>query len=63
MAVREGVFPVPRNVSISDSELGIVLLSGVQKMGYNRSTDDQKEAVKVFVLGKDVFCIPSNRQR
>ena len=56
MAVREGVFPVPRiGVSISDSELGIVLLSAVQKMGYDRATDDQKEAVKASVLGKDVF--------
>ena len=24
-------------------------------MGYDRATDDQKEAVKAFVLGKDVF--------
>ena len=56
MAVREGVFPVPRiGVLISDSELGIVLLSAVQKMGYDRASDDQKEAVKAFVLGKDVF--------
>ena len=64
MAVREGVFPVPRiSVSISDSELGIVLLSAVQKIGYDSATDDQKKAVKAFVLGKDVFCIASNRQR
>ena len=54
MVVR--VFPVPRiGVSISESELGIVLLSAVQKMGYDRATGDQKEAVKAFVLGKDVF--------
>ena len=56
MAVREGVFPVPRiSVSSSDSELGIVLLSAVQKMGYDRATDDQKKAVKAFVVGKDPF--------
>ena len=54
MAVREGVFPVPQiGISISDSELGIVLLSAVQKMGYDCATDDQKKAVKAFVVGKD----------
>ena len=42
-------------VSISNSELGIVLLSAVQKMGYDCATDDQKKAPKAFVVGKDPF--------
>ena len=64
MAVREDLFPVLWiGNSISDSELCIILLSAVQKIGYDSATDDQKKAVKAFVFGKDVFCIASNRQR
>ena len=37
------------------SQLEVILLSAVQKMGYDRVTDNQKKAVKAFVLGKDVF--------
>ena len=33
-------------VTISNSELGIVLLSAVQKMGYDCATDDQKEGAE-----------------
>ena len=40
---------------IVNTELGVTLLSIVQKMGYNRATDDQKKAVAAFVLGKDIF--------
>ena len=40
---------------ISKADLGMILLSVVQKMGYDRPTDDQKKAVETFVLGKDVF--------
>ena len=50
------MYTVPRiGISISNTELEIILLSAVQKMGYDRATDDQKKAVKAFVLGKDVF--------
>ena len=45
-------------MSISSTELGVILLSVVQKvdyLGYYRATDDQKKAVQAFVLGKDVF--------
>ncbi len=56
MAIREDVLLVPQiSVSISDSELGITLLSAVQKMGCDSATDDQTKEVKVFALGKDVF--------
>ena len=37
------------------ADLGMILPSVVQKMGYDRPTDDQKKAVEAFVLGKDVF--------
>ena len=40
---------------ISKADLGMILLSVVQKIGYDRPTDDQKKAVEAFVLGKDVF--------
>ena len=40
---------------ISKADLGMILLSVVQKMGYDRPMDDQKKAVEAFVLGKDVF--------
>ena len=42
-------------ISISSTELGVILLSVVQKVGYHHATDDQKKAVQAFVLGKDVF--------
>ncbi len=40
-------------MSISTTELRVILLSVVHKMDYNRATDDHKKLVKVFVLGKD----------
>ena len=47
---------MPRfGMSISSIELGVILLSAVQKVGYDRATNDQKKAVQAFVLGKDVF--------
>ena len=46
---------VPRiGISISSTELGVILLSVIQKVGYDCATDDQKKAVQAFVLGKDV---------
>ena len=55
-AVREGTYLVPRiGTLISKADLGMILLSVVQKMGYDRPTDDQKKAVEAFALGKDVF--------
>ena len=55
-AVREGTYLVPRiGTLISKADLGMILPSVVQKMGYDRPTDDQKKAVEAFVLGKDVF--------
>ena len=55
-AVREGTYLLPRiDTLISKADLGMILLSVVQKMGYDRPTDDQKKAVEAFVLGKDVF--------
>ena len=35
--------------------VGVILLSIVQKVGYDHATHDQKKAVEVFVLGEDVF--------
>ena len=56
--VREGMYLVPRiGTLISKTDLGMILLSVVQKMGYDRPMDDQKKAVEVFVLGKDVFIL------
>ena len=55
-AVREWTYLVPQNGTlISKADLGMILLSIVQKMGYDRPTDDQKKAVEAFVFGKDVF--------
>ena len=55
-AAREGTYLVPRiGTLISKADLGMILLSVVQKMGYDRPTDDQKKAVEAFVLVKDVF--------
>ena len=55
-AVRERTYLVPRiGTLISKADLGMILLSVVQKMGYDRPTDDQKKAVEAFVLGKGVF--------
>ena len=34
---------------------GDILLSVVQKVGYDHATHDQKKAVEAFVLGEDVF--------
>ncbi len=49
-------FSVPRiGVTITKAELHLILLAVVQKMGYDRPTEDQKTAVEAFVLGKDVF--------
>ena len=54
-ALREGTYLVLRiGTLISKADLGMILLSVIQKMGYGRPTDDEKE-VEVFVLGKDVF--------
>ena len=54
-AVREWTYLVPRiGKLISKAYLGMILLSVVQKMGYDRPTDYEK-AVEAFVLGKDVF--------
>ena len=54
-AVREGTYLVLRiGTLISKADLGMILLSVVQKM-YDRPTDDQKKAVEAFVLGKGVF--------
>ena len=47
LAPRIGIF-------ISSTELGVILLSVIQRVGYDRTTDDQK-AVQAFVLGKDLF--------
>ena len=41
-------------IPISNTELGVILLSVIQKVGYNCVTDDQK-AVEASVLGKDGF--------
>ena len=48
------MYLVPRiNISISSTELGVILLSVVH---YDRAKDDQKKAVRAFVLfRKDVF--------
>ena len=52
----EETYVVPRiGVSISKSEFRLIFLSVIQNMGYDRPTDDQREAVESFVLGKDVF--------
>ncbi len=40
---------------ISTTEVEVILLSVVQKMGYDRATDDQKKVVEAFVFGKEVF--------
>ena len=46
-AVREGTYLVPRiGTLISKADLEMILLSVVQKMGYDRPTDDQKKAVE-----------------
>ena len=56
-AVREGTYIVPRiGTLISKADLGMTLLSVVQKMvGYDHPTDDRKKAVEAFVLVKDVI--------
>ena len=55
-AVREGTYLVPRiGALIKKVDLGMILLSVVQKMRYDRPTDDENKAVEAFVLGKDVF--------
>ena len=57
-AVRQGAYLVPRiGTLVSKADLEMILLSVVQKMGYeyDRPTDDQKKTVEAFVLGKDVF--------
>ncbi len=47
---------MPRiGTSISTTELQVILLSVVQKMGYDCATDDQTKVVEAFVFGKDVF--------
>ena len=52
----EVTYVVPRvGVSISMSEFRRIFLSVIQNMGYDRPTDDQREAVEAFVIGKDVF--------
>ena len=52
----EVMYVVPRvGVSISTSEFRRIFLSVIQNMGYDRPTDDQREAVETFVIGKDVF--------
>ena len=52
----EVTYVVPRvGVSISKSEFRRIFLSVIQNMGYDRPTDDQREAVEAFVIGKDVF--------
>ena len=54
--VREGTYLVPLiGMLISKAYLEMILLSVVQKMGYDRPTDDEKKAVETFVLGKDIF--------
>ena len=55
-AIQEGTYLVPRiGTLISKADLGMILLSVVQKMGYDCPMDDEKKAVEAFVLGKDVF--------
>ena len=47
---------MPRiGILILNTELGVILMSVVQKVGYDRATDDQKKAVQALVLEKDVF--------
>ena len=43
------------SISILITELGAILLSVVQKVGYDGAMNDQKKAVQAFVFGKDVF--------
>ena len=44
----EETYVVPRiGVSISKSEFRMIFLSIIQNMGYDRPTDDQREAVDV----------------
>ena len=43
------------DISISNTELGVIPLSVIQKGGYHHATDDQEKAVQAFVLVKDVF--------
>ena len=55
-AVREGTYLVPQiGTLISKADLGMTLLSVVQKMV--GPTDDRKKAVEAFVLGKDVYIL------
>ena len=54
--VQYETYLVPRiGMSILSIELGVILLSIVQKVGYDCAMDDQKKAVQAFVVGKDVF--------
>ena len=42
------------SILILSTELGVIHLCVIQKVGYDRATDDQK-AVQVFVFGKALF--------
>ena len=47
---------VPRlNTKFSSESVRLAILQSVQKLGYDRPTQEQADAVKNFVLGKDVL--------
>ncbi len=47
---------VPRlQTSFSDENIKMAILSAFQRLGFDRPTAEQEEAVKEFICGRDVF--------
>lgn len=52
---------IPRlNALVRQSDLRIAILEAIQKMGYDRPSENQALAINHFVRGNDVFiCLPT----
>ena len=42
---------------VSEEIIHVAILNAVQRLGYDSPTDEQSQAVRQIVLGKDVFLL------
>ena len=54
--IQAGISWVPRLERwVSDEKIAVIILHAIQKLGYDKPTDEQAEAVRQIILGRDVF--------
>ena len=54
---------VPRLDCFEEPVIDVAILEVFQKLGYDRPTQEQAQAVRSFVFGSDVFVMPPNCKR